>query len=74
MNLFAQSEKYKKFSTKKRSVVALYFLVITFGISLFAELIANDVPIYVRYDQKNYFPIFKKFSRVGGLGTGCLRS
>lgn len=61
MSLLGQSEKYRKFSTKKRSVVALYFLIITFGISLFAELIANDVPIYVRYDQKNYFPIFKKY-------------
>ena len=34
---------------------------VLFFVSLFAELIANDQPILVRYDGAFYFPIFKSY-------------
>ena len=29
-----------------------------FVISLFAEFIANDKPLFINYDGKSYFPVF----------------
>ena len=62
-------EKIDKFRSKKRSVWALYFLMVTFGISLCAEFIANDTPIYIRYNSKHYFPTFKKYMETEFGGT-----
>jgi microcin C transport system permease protein len=34
----------------------LWIFLVLFVVTLFAELIANDKPLYVRYDGKSYFP------------------
>jgi microcin C transport system permease protein len=35
----------------------LWIFLVLFFITLFAELIANDKPLYVSYDGKSYFPV-----------------
>ena len=32
-------------------------------VSLFAEVIANDKPYFIRFDGKSYFPAFVSYSR-----------
>ncbi|HCI48390.1 MAG: ABC transporter permease [Alphaproteobacteria bacterium RIFCSPHIGHO2_01_FULL_41_14] len=63
------SEKYQKFISKKRSVYALYFFLGTFLISLGAELIANDKPLFVWYKHKAYFPLVVNYSEQEFGGT-----
>lgn len=60
-----QMSKYIK---NKRSQAALLLLSIVLLFSLFAELIANDKPIMLRYQNEYYFPIFKVYTdaRFGG--------
>lgn len=56
------SIKYQKFISKKRSLYALWFFLISFFISLFAEFIANDKPLFIWHDHKAYFPLFVEYS------------
>jgi microcin C transport system permease protein len=35
----------------------LWVFLVLFFITLFAEFIANDKPLYIRYDGKSYFPV-----------------
>ena len=46
--------------SKKAKISISLFLIVTL-IALFAEFIANDKPLYVKYDGKSYFPIFKTY-------------
>ena len=57
-----------KYIKNKRSKVALVFLGIVMLISFFAEFIANDKPLLLKYEEEYYFPIFKVYTdaRFGG--------
>ena len=46
------------FRANRRGFWALWIFLTLFGISLFAEFIANDKPLLVSYDGELYFPIF----------------
>jgi microcin C transport system permease protein len=45
------------FKSHKRGYYSLWLLSILFIVSCFAELIANENPIVVRYDSQWYFPV-----------------
>ncbi len=49
--------RWQNFKANRRGYWSLWIFLILFVISLFAELIANDKPLYLRYDGKSYFPI-----------------
>ena len=49
--------RWENFKRNRRGYVSLWIFAVLFVISLCAELIANDQPIYVHYDGKSYFPI-----------------
>ena len=57
-----------KYIKNKRSKVALFFLMFIMILSLFAEFIANDKPILLKYQGEYYFPVFKVYTdaRFGG--------
>lgn len=57
-----------KYIKNKRSKFALIFLMCLMLLSLFAEFIANDKPIILKYQGEYYFPIFKVYTdaRFGG--------
>lgn len=57
-----------KYIKNKRSKFALIFLMCLMLLSLFAEFIANDKPIVLKYQGEYYFPIFKVYTdaRFGG--------
>ncbi len=50
-----------RFSANRRGLWSLVLFTAMFVISLFAEFIANDKPILVRYDGAFYSPIFRSY-------------
>jgi microcin C transport system permease protein len=46
------------FRANRRGFWSLWLFLLLFGVSLFAEFIANDRPLLVRYDGAFYFPVF----------------
>ncbi len=53
--------RWKIFKKNKRSFLSLRFFLVLFGLSLMANFIANDKPLFVHYDDQFYFPIFKNY-------------
>ncbi|MDU9389430.1 ABC transporter permease [Pseudomonas japonica] len=53
--------RFERFKANRRGWWSLWLFVILFGLSLGAELIANDKPLAVRYDGEWYFPAFKRY-------------
>ncbi len=51
--------RWLNFRQNKRGFYSLIIFSILFILSLFAELIANDKPLIVAYDQSYYFPVMK---------------
>jgi microcin C transport system permease protein len=50
--------RWENFKRNRRGYVSLWIFMILFVLSLFAEFIANDQPLYIRFDGKSYFPVF----------------
>ena len=60
--------RWRNFSANKRALWSLIIFSVLFTLSLFAEFIANDKPIFVIYRGDVYIPIFKFYpeTRFGG--------
>ncbi|WP_263145694.1 ABC transporter permease [Pseudomonas sp. RIT-PI-AD] len=50
-----------RFKAHKRGWWSLWIFLTLFGLSLGAELIANDKPLALRYDGEWYVPVFKRY-------------
>ena len=50
-----------QFRANRRGLISLILFGSMFFLSLFAELLANDRPILVRYDGKFYMPVFHDY-------------
>ncbi|WES32202.1 ABC transporter permease [Varunaivibrio sulfuroxidans] len=51
------ARKWANFRANKRGYWSLWIFLILFFVSLFADVLANDKPLLVRYDGAFYFPI-----------------
>ena len=51
--------RWRNFVRNRRAYWSLWIFAVLFGISLFAEFVANDKPILVSYHGELYVPIFK---------------
>ena len=49
--------RWQNFTTNRRGYWSLWVFLVLFFVTLFAEFIANDKPLYVSYDGKSYFPV-----------------
>ncbi len=49
------------FKANRRALISFYLLLFMFIASLLAEVIANDKPLLVQYDDSIYFPIIKTY-------------
>jgi len=49
--------RWQNFKTNRRGYWSLWVFLFFFVISLFAEFIANDKPLYINYAGKSYFPV-----------------
>ncbi len=63
-------KRLDKFKTNKRAYYSFIFLTLTYMISIFAPILANNIPILVYYNNSIYFPIVKFYSErdFGGVG------
>ncbi len=52
------------FVANRRGFWSLWIFLALFGLSLFAELIANDKPILLEYKGEYYFPVFKTYAET----------
>lgn len=50
------------FKANKRGYYSLVLFCVLFFMSLFAEFIANDRPIFISFESKYYFPTFKDYT------------
>jgi peptide/nickel transport system permease protein len=50
--------QYKK---NKVAVIAFYIVIFLICLALFADLLANNKPIYAKYQGETYFPVFKEY-------------
>jgi microcin C transport system permease protein len=50
--------RWRNFKANRRGYWSLWIFLALFVVTLFAEFIANDKPIYIRVEGKSYFPIF----------------
>jgi len=65
MALSAMNQRrWRNFRKNKRAYWSLIIFSILFGLSLFAEFIANDKPIIVNYRGEYYMPIFNFHSET----------
>ena len=54
--------RWNQFCQNRRAVWASFLLIVLFVVSLFAEVIANDKPLLVRYKGHFYFPILTDYT------------
>lgn len=56
--------KWQNFKANRRGYYSLWIFLALFFLSLFAELIANDRPLYIEYDGRAHFPVMKVYTEV----------
>jgi microcin C transport system permease protein len=53
--------RVQRFTANRRGYWSFWIFLVLFGLSLFAELIANDKPLLVRYDGAWFVPVFVEY-------------
>ncbi|CAM4264679.1 hypothetical protein F901_03689 [Acinetobacter dispersus] len=61
--------RFLRFKQNRLGFCCFILFLIIFVVSLFAELIANDKPLLVRYQQSFYFPILNDYPETTFGGT-----
>ena len=51
----------RRFWDNRRARYSFIIFLFMFVVSLFAEFIANDKPLYISYNGKNYWPVFVRY-------------
>ena len=54
----------------KRAYISLWIITLLYITSFGAELICNDTPLYVKYRDRSYFPVFKFYPDDTFSGSG----
>lgn len=57
-------ERWKRFKANKRGFWSLWIFLGLFGVTLFAELWANDKPLLIHFDDTWFFPVFQEYSEL----------
>ena len=55
-------KRFSRFKEMKRAYISLWILIILYLVSLGSELICNNAPLYVRFNEKSYYPLCKYYS------------
>lgn len=56
--------RWQHFKAHKRGWYSLWLFLLLFFFTLGAELVANDKPLIVKYDNQLYFPVVKRYSET----------
>ena len=57
-------ERWQRFKANKRGFDSLLIFLFFFVLSLFAEVIANDVPLLIRHRESLYLPLFREYAET----------
>ncbi len=57
----------RQFKKNKRALFSLYFILFLASIALFADILANDKPLFCKYQGKTYAPVFKEYAVSAGI-------
>ena len=52
--------RLQNFKSNKRGFYSFWIFSFLFIVSIFADFIANDKPLLIKFDQEYYFPIEEK--------------
>jgi len=52
---------WRRFKSNKRGYISLWIFTILFVLSLFAEVLSNDKPLIVHYNDSYYFPLLATY-------------
>lgn len=63
-NISVSKRRWMQFKQNKRGFYSLLIFVVFFFITLFAEFIANDKPLIIKYEDRYYFPVFMVYSET----------
>lgn len=67
--------RWRNFRANRRAFWSLILFTLLFGLSLFAELLANDHPIVVKYRGEYFFPTYRFYPETafgGDFGTEAI--
>ena len=56
--------RLSRFRANRRGYWSLWIFLALFGVSLFAEFIANDRPLYIAMEGKSYFPVLTDYTET----------
>ena len=56
--------RLNNFARNRRGVWSLWIFLVLFFLTLFAEVIANDKPLLIRYDGSFYMPVFTEYTET----------
>ncbi|MEZ8697118.1 ABC transporter permease [Vibrio lentus] len=56
--------RWLRFKANKRGFISLWIFTILFGLSLFAEIIANDKPLLVSYGNQWFVPVINEYAET----------
>ena len=65
-------KRWTRFKQRKRAFYSLIVLLTLYGLSLFAELICNNRPVYMQLNGKHYVPVLRYYSEDTFLQNGRL--
>lgn len=63
-------KRFLRFKSMKRAYFSLWILCVLYGVSLFSEVICNNLPLYVRYNGASYFPVVRYYADDDFTGSG----
>jgi len=62
--------RISRFKEMKRAYISLWILALLYLFSLCSEIICNNIPLYVKFHGKSYFPVVKFYPEDTFLGNG----
>ena len=63
-------KRLKRLKEMKRAYISLWIITILYITSFGAELICNDTPLYVKYQNRSYFPVLTFYPDDTFTGSG----
>ncbi len=60
-NLTPAQRRWRRFTANKRGYYSLWIFSILFILSLFAEVLSNDKPLIIHYENHYYFPFWQMY-------------
>jgi microcin C transport system permease protein len=56
--------RWENFTANRRGYWSFWIFLVLFVVSLLAEFIANDKPLYISFEGKSYFPVFVTYAET----------